>query len=58
MSEENTERTTESTTPDRAAAVAATDGRADDRNQPVGESPVPDPEADEGGDAIDDPQAD
>ena len=57
MNEENTERTTEPTTPDRAADVAATDGRVDDRNSELEGSPVPDPEADEG-DAIDDPGAD
>jgi hypothetical protein len=48
---------TEPASPDRAAEVAAGDGREDDRNDVIDQSPVPDPEA-ESEDAVDDPQAD
>jgi hypothetical protein len=57
MSDQNTERATEPASADRAAEVAATERRGDDRNQALDESPTPDPEAKDTT-ASDDPQAD
>jgi hypothetical protein len=56
MTEENTEAPTEPATADRADEVAAMEGRDDDRNRELEESPVPDPAKDT--DATDDPEAD
>ena len=44
-------------TPDRAAGVAATEGRDDNRNELVDASPIPDPTQDDTG-ADDIPEAD
>ncbi len=57
MSDENTEQATERTTPDRAAEVAATEGREDNRNDLAEGSPVPDPTEEDTG-AEDIPDAD
>ena len=51
------EKTTEPTTSDRAAEVAATEGREDNRNELAEGSPVPDPTQDDTG-ADDIPDAD
>ncbi|MFN2470273.1 MAG: hypothetical protein ABR583_04650 [Gaiellaceae bacterium] len=56
MDDQDTQQATEPTTPDRAAEVAATEGREDDRNEEVDGSPVPDPTDDT--DAEDVPGAD
>ena len=57
MDDQDTEQATEPTTADRAAEVAATEGRGDDRNEELDQSPVPDPEAKDAG-STDDPGAD
>ena len=57
MEAEDTEAASTSTSPDRAADVATGEGRPDDRNEEIDESPVPDPTTKETG-AGDDPQAD
>ena len=57
MTEENTEGVTEPASADRAAEVAAAEGRDEDGNRQLEQSPVPDPEAKEAG-ANDDPEAD
>ncbi len=57
MTDENTEQATEPTTPDRAAEVAASEGREDDRNDLAEGSPIPDPTEEETG-ADDVPDAD
>jgi hypothetical protein len=57
MTNRHSSRPTEPASPDRAADVAAADGREDDRNDVIDQSPVPDPAA-EDADAGDDPQAD
>lgn len=57
MTENEPEQATEPTTPDRAAEVAATEGREDNRNDLVDASPVPDPTQDDTG-ADDIPEAD
>ena len=57
MDDENTEQATEPTAPDRAAEVAATQGREDNRNELAQGSPIPDPTEDDTG-ADDIPDAD
>lgn len=57
MSEEDTGAVTGSKEADRAAEVAMTEGREDDRNETIDDSPIPDPETVAPG-AADDPQAD
>ena len=58
MSEEDTEAPTTPTEPDRARQVQhGAPPRADDRNEELDQSPVPDPEEKRTG-AGDDPQAD
>ena len=43
MDEQDSQGATTPTTPERAADVADTEGREDDRNEEVEGSPIPDP---------------
>ena len=57
MTNRDTEQVTEPASPERAAEVATPEGREDDRNRELDQSPVPDPEEKDSG-TTDDPQAD
>ena len=57
MEAEDTEAASTSTSPEHASEVATGEGRPDDRNEEIDESPVPDPTAKQPG-AGDDPEAD
>ena len=57
MSEEDTGAVTDPASADRAADMAVREGREDDRNETIDDSPAPDPETKTPGHA-DDPQAD
>ncbi len=57
MTDQNTERQSDSTSPDPSGDDSLDTPREDDRNVALDQSPVPDPEAKPTG-ASDDPQAD